>query len=96
MNHDSDSAYADYLRRPWWRGLRQWKIDNVGGKCERCGSTLNLQVHHLTYDTLGEEMPWDLEVLCKRCHGKEHATEILATMKRYGVFDHITPDQGAA
>ncbi len=39
--------------------------------CARCGrikSAANLQVHHLTYERLGNELPSDLQVLCHACH----------------------------
>jgi len=32
----------------------------------------NLEVHHLTYDRLGDERMDDLEVLCPDCHRKAH------------------------
>jgi len=40
----------------------------VGFKCQRCGVTHKLQVHHLTYEHLYNERLGDLQVLCKSCH----------------------------
>jgi hypothetical protein len=31
-----------------------------------------LDVHHRSYARLGAELPADLEVLCRPCHGAEH------------------------
>lgn len=31
-----------------------------------------LDVHHVTYARLGQELPEDLEVLCRSCHDKRH------------------------
>lgn len=40
-------------------------------KCERCGSTLNLCVHHRDRNRFNN-VPENLETLCKSCHQKEH------------------------
>ena len=60
--------YLAYLRSPEWREKRKEFIDAVDGECEECRSKKNLQVHHLTYDNIGEESEEDVEVLCKECH----------------------------
>ena len=64
--------YWDHLRSPWWLSRRRAALAEVAGLCQHCGSTRNLQVHHLTYDHLGNEPITDLAVLCKRCHRLEH------------------------
>lgn len=64
--------YVEYLLTPWWKQKRKQKIKSVGSKCEKCGATSLLQVHHLNYDRLGREHHSDLQVLCKPCHEKEH------------------------
>jgi 5-methylcytosine-specific restriction endonuclease McrA len=58
-----------------WRGLRDRRFHDTGGKCERCGweqsrwhKGRGLELHHKTYERLGEELPGDLELLCQRCH----------------------------
>jgi len=55
-----------------WQHLRKLKIEWGGYKCERCGSNKELQVHHKHYKSFGDEMPWDLIVLCPQCHNDEH------------------------
>jgi 5-methylcytosine-specific restriction endonuclease McrA len=57
---------------PVWYAIRKWAMQRAGNKCERCGSTFNLSVHHLTYNNLGKEHPEDLKVLCQSCHEKAH------------------------
>jgi 5-methylcytosine-specific restriction endonuclease McrA len=32
----------------------------------------NLEVHHRTYERVGEERPADVIALCKACHEKHH------------------------
>lgn len=43
-------------------------------RCEVCGTTSSLQVHHKTYKHLGTEILHieDLMVLCDRCHREAH------------------------
>lgn len=41
-------------------------------ECQRCHWNFcrdELEVHHLTYERLGNEKDGDLVVVCKRCHG---------------------------
>jgi 5-methylcytosine-specific restriction endonuclease McrA len=61
--------YEKYLKSPEWQKKRseRLKIDNY--KCQRCGYSYCLQVHHLNYDTLGHEDVYkDLITLCRPCH----------------------------
>lgn len=64
--------YSEYLKSEHWRELRDRKLKQVGGKCQICGSTRGLQVHHKKYDNLGSENLWDLRVLCGNCHSGTH------------------------
>lgn len=41
-----------------------------GKKCELCGSTKHIHVHHLTYERLYDELIIDLQPLCRTCHEK--------------------------
>jgi hypothetical protein len=66
-------AYVDYLESPGWQLTRKEALTRADFKCQRCGaSDTELNVHHLTYERLGEELPSDLVVLCRRCHQREH------------------------
>lgn len=47
-----------------------------GFVCEICGSAINLQVHHLTYEHFRSEPMEDLIVLCAKCHHKLHSEDI--------------------
>jgi len=60
--------YLDYMQSPEWQEVRQQKLAEAGWKCERCGATEGLQVHHWTYERLFHELMRDLEVLCEEHH----------------------------
>jgi 5-methylcytosine-specific restriction endonuclease McrA len=75
--HNFAIFYSIYLKSDYWRKLRSDKLDSIGNKCERCGTTKTLQVHHKTYYRNGEDILYhetldDLECLCRACHEKEH------------------------
>jgi len=65
--------YYAYLGGTIWRHRRKLALVRVGSRCEDCGGTKKLEVHHLTYERLGHELPEDLQVLCKPCHRLKHA-----------------------
>ena len=61
--------YQEYLQSEHWLSVREErkKIDNY--RCILCGSSENINVHHLSYENIGEENIYlDLLTLCKRCH----------------------------
>jgi len=76
-NGEETTPYKSYLQTEYWRELRNRKLKQSGYKCEICGATNNLQIHHPTYHKKGisilykEELS-DLIVLCKNCHQKQH------------------------
>jgi hypothetical protein len=67
-----EELWAAYIASPGWRKLRHDVIKERGAKCERCGGTEELQLHHTSYRRLGNEAPEDLLLLCEICHHREH------------------------
>lgn len=67
--------YDEFLKSPEWRETRRLALQRVGHRCQKCGATKRLQVHHLTYLRRGAEDLDDLEVLCRGCHEAEHGIE---------------------
>jgi 5-methylcytosine-specific restriction endonuclease McrA len=64
--------YEKHIKSQKWRNIRDSMFKLRGKKCESCGeSSYALEVHHLTYERMGNESPKDLMVLCKECHKKE-------------------------
>ena len=64
--------YRAVLASGGWRRRRAAAIRRAGRRCQRCGARGPLDVHHLTYRTLGRERPGDLLALCESCHGAVH------------------------
>lgn len=67
--------YEVYLTTLHWRNVRQRKLGEVGYRCEKCDRDKGLEVHHLTYERLGQESLEDLQVLCPICHREAHGME---------------------
>ena len=70
-------SYCEFLNTPYWEGVRQYKLKKAEYKCELCGKSGILNVHHKTYDRHGMEhvreiADKDLIVLCKDCHRRFH------------------------
>lgn len=74
-----NQSYSEYINGPAWKAKREEKLRQVGRRCECCGSTNKLEVHHLTYERLFNEDLNDLMVLCFYHH---MAAEECATNKQ--------------
>ena len=61
-----------YLKSDYWKMRRLQIMDARGYKCELCGSTNRLEIHHSSYDHLGEEYDNELFCLCRDCHQLIH------------------------
>lgn len=66
--------YRVYLMSSKWRITRERKVREAGEQCALCPNTTDLQVHHRTYERVGNEHMEDLVVLCGRCHARHHGT----------------------
>jgi HNH endonuclease len=66
------AKHRRYLKSAAWKGKRRQAIARAGGRCQDCGSTEHLHVHHLTYARHGHEESGELRVLCSRCHRRRH------------------------
>lgn len=73
-----------YMRSKHWRMMSKLKKEFMQYRCERCKRIYynqdwftSLDVHHLRYYRNGKSILWheelyDLQVLCRTCHNKEH------------------------
>jgi 5-methylcytosine-specific restriction endonuclease McrA len=64
--------YHRHMASEEWADLRRRVFARCKGLCEGCGERRAVQVHHLTYARLGDEMLFDLVAMCMTCHEKIH------------------------
>lgn len=65
--------YDAYLLTNHWQQIRARTYKIHGKRCTvgvECSGPLD--VHHRTYDSLGDEKPEDTEVLCREHHTRKH------------------------
>ena len=79
--------YLDYLKSSTWKARRLAALERTDYTCQLCGEHESLEVHHLTYERLGNEDPHDLIVICKSHHWMEHNKRELK--KQVGPTPHI-------
>lgn len=71
--------YDKQLKDKRWRLFRKEVIEEKGNKCEMCGRSSNLCVHHKVY--IKGRYAWEypkrhLMVLCRECHEKIHGIDL--------------------
>lgn len=72
-----------YLKSEHWKNLRKEKLEKTPF-CEKCKTTLSLDIHHKEYRELFDVRIGDLQTLCRVCHEKEHKNkDIKKEKKRY-------------
>jgi 5-methylcytosine-specific restriction endonuclease McrA len=64
--------YNEYLETPRWRSLRARVLARANHTCEGCLIESANEVHHITYDNVGEEFAWELFAVCHACHKRFH------------------------
>lgn len=74
-NKKEYAPYIEQLNDKRWEAFRKFIFAVRGKKCEMCGGTHILQVHHPKYK--GGRLAWEytcneVQVLCKECHEKVH------------------------
>jgi hypothetical protein len=66
------SAYQWYLGSAFWRERRVAAFRLAKGICERCKKRPATEVHRLRYIRIFNELPCDLQAVCRQCHGDIH------------------------
>ena len=69
MNKD---RYKKYLESDEWKDKKRLSIKRDNGTCQGCLTATALEVHHLTYERIGDELLTDLVSLCSFCHNQIH------------------------
>jgi hypothetical protein len=61
--------YKEYISSSGWKAKREERLQIDEYKCVVCKGNDGLQVHHLHYETLGNENArTDLVTACRKCH----------------------------
>ncbi len=68
------NEYEEYLQSELWLAKRALVLRRAGKLCEGCLERPPTQVHHLTYQHVGEEFMWELVAVCDECHERAHPT----------------------
>jgi hypothetical protein len=79
MNKD---FYNRYISSEDWKVKRRQILERDGNCCQTCLSNECLEVHHKTYERLGNEALKDLITLCHDCH--EAITTVIRRRKYSG------------
>lgn len=64
-------------------------INNKGEKCDICGATTNIEVHHIDGNTQNNRLS-NLVPLCKECHNEIHAGS--RSRKEYVAYSNKLPE----
>lgn len=64
--------YQQYLQSKEWAQKKKPVLFRDNHCCQLCGEVENLNVHHLTYNRVGDEALFDLVTLCRYHHDIEH------------------------
>lgn len=60
------------MASPEWKLRRQKVFARCNSICEGCGDRPASEVHHLSYEHLGNEPLWELVAVCWKCHASVH------------------------
>jgi len=66
------TTYNSYLKTTAWRLKRQAVLTRANNWCEGCAARQATQVHHLTYEHVGDELLFELVAVCETCHRRIH------------------------
>jgi len=62
------AKYDAYLKTEKWAWKRKAVLERDGYLCQACRTRRAVQVHHLTYEHLGDEPLFELVAVCVPCH----------------------------
>jgi hypothetical protein len=81
--------YEAYIASPYWQSVRQRVLEAQRTRlqrnvCESCGKEgVEFDVHHKSYDRLGNELIEDCQVICEQCHDKLHGRDAKSQSRHY-------------
>jgi hypothetical protein len=80
--------YSEYLRTPHWKAFKKrYRGSGRPRRCTICGEP-RYELHHITYERIGDERLSDVVALCRAHHQRAHAREKKGTPLRTA---HLEP-----
>lgn len=71
--------YHQHIHSKKWQQVKDYVFERDGYRCRMCGSAMNLQGHHVSYERLGEDRERDdVITLCRDCHEMIHSRDIFS------------------
>jgi hypothetical protein len=67
--------YLIHLQSDYWKNIRLKVLERDCDICQKCKERKATEVHHLTYERLGNELLEDLLSVCRSCHLKIHGNK---------------------
>ena len=64
--------YLLHLQSDYWKNIRLQVLERDNNTCQECKEKPATEVHHLTYERLGNELLEDLLAVCRICHLNIH------------------------
>lgn len=83
--------YKDQLADARWQKKKYEIFERDNYKCQKCGATKKLNVHHLSYEQgkLAWEYPNEkLITLCQECHENEHNIVPYPKVGKFYTYEH--------
>jgi len=68
----SRNNYSNYLSSESWKNKRKEILKRDSYICQGCLTENATEVHHITYNNIGDELYFQLISLCSDCHAKVH------------------------
>lgn len=91
-----EECYARYLKSSEWKERRDLVMLRAQGICEGCRRRKATEVHHTTYENVGEELLFQLVAVCRECHDRLHASilpRFLEDLRIHG-YSHAHEEEG--
>jgi len=80
------TEYLAYLRTPQWQSKRRKVLERDNYLCQSCMEAPATQVHHLSYEHLGDEPLFELVAVCTPCHERITAMD----RRRYAYMPRVS------
>lgn len=72
VDDDWRARYNAHIRSPRWARIKALVHERAGRICEGCRANPSWEIHHRTYEHLGDEFIFELVALCVGCHERFH------------------------